>query len=420
MNNILLLNYNYKFKKINFSFSNIKIFLVVFLAFNSMLPYFLWGKGVLICCICLLLFFVQLMQFIYDRKSRFIKYDKTFVILICSWLILYAYRYIIREASFKNIIIGLLVNFLPVLILLLSTENEKKKILDLFFNLIAVILFISLIEYGLVMLRILEINPTKIYFPGNDFYEYFENYGFFIVVKDTRNFFLPRFQSIFVEPGQLGMMCTLMLYGMKYDFRNKKVIVVLIATILTMSLASFVLLIVGIFLFKFWNSRHKSIMFVVLGIVAGLLILISFEYYKANPSSPFSTAILSRLMPDGKRGIKGNNRNTEEFKRVYSEQMETWDANFFFGYGSDALEKKLSTSGGNASATVYIFQFGVFGLFLLLFFYGSIIYLQPSNIGIGYLFLFAVSFLQRPYALWFSQIVLMYCGCSKFVEKKEK
>lgn len=394
-----------------------KLWILVFLAFNSMMPYLFWGKGVIICAVVLVLGFVQFMQYFYECKNELPAYSRSILLVILSWILFFTYRYIIRPTSLKDLFVSILVTFYPVMVLILCTDIEKKRFLDFFTSFIAFVLFISLLEYFGVIFGLINITPQKIYFPESTFYEYFDNYGLFIVVKDLRNFLIPRFQSIFVEPGHLGMMCALILYANKYNLRDKRGIIILISALVTMSLATYILLLIGVFLFIYSKSNRKVLIGIVLFICAIIGLIGTIVYYNRNPDSYFSKTIISRLMPDKDKGIKGNNRTTSEFKKYYAEQTSAISIESLFGYGANALDEKLNNSDGNASASVFIFQFGFIGLLLLLLFYLAMCIDNYSHVILGMLVLFSISFLQRPYATWFSQIALLMTAASGFREQ---
>lgn len=377
-------------------------------------PYILWGRGIIVCCLIALLFFCQMIEYIYENKASISNLSRNHLLILASWILLFAYVGILRDNSVGAIIMAIPISFYPVIALILITDKEKRRCLDWFTTFMAVLLLFSLLEYFLLLFGVLKMAPNIIYYPEQESNRYYFNYGLFIIIDDPRNFLLPRFQSIFMEPGHLGMMGCLLLYANGFNLRDKRVVILLISTIVTMSLAAYVLLIIGFFLFIYAKSSKKSLMALRLFFLGFLLIGSGIVYYNLYPDSPFSTAILGRLIPDDKKGIKGNNRNTEEFKKAFGVQMEHFDADFFFGYGVGAQQKKLKNPGGNASAKLFIFEFGIVGLLLLLFFYTAQFIGIYSDVSMGMFFLFIFSFLQRPYAMWFVQIMIMMCGCVEF------
>lgn len=411
MNNFFTAYQRPVFYKSTFSniWSKLKILVLVLLAFRTMEPYVFWGKGILTIVIILFLIAILFMQVFYDSTPLKFNIHK-FYRIVLPWILFFVYKHLFWSTSIIAAFISIFSALIPVVVLLLCSDAEKKDFLHKFTSFIAFILFFSMLEYLLVVFKIVNITPSKIYYPDNDFYKYFDNYKLFIVVFDLRNFLIPRFQSVFTEPGHLGMMGALLLYANQYKLKDKRVLIIFISTLLTMSLASYVLLLAGVFLYKYSTSNKKTLMAIVLTIIAFFLILGGVIYYNAFPESNFSTAIIGRLMPDEKKGIAGNNRTTPAFKKAFAEQMSDIDENSLFGYGSNAIKERIPGTGGNSSGTCFIFMYGIVGGILLSCFYLSILRANYTNASVGMLVLFFLSFLQRPYATWFAQIAIMVCA----------
>ena len=405
--------------------SKVKNTLLIILAFRSMEPYFFWSQGVITVLIVLLLLCIQAMQFFYTENPIRFSFKK-FVILCISWGLFFIYKHLFWSTSIKDIVVSFISTFIPVFILIICSNEEKKSFVEGFTSFISIVLFFSLIEYLLFVFGVLQIEPIKIYEPGADTSVYFDNYGLFLVVFDLRNFLFPRFQSVFTEPGHLGMMCALILYANGYKLKDKRVFIIFVSALLSMSLASYILLLAGIFLYKYCVSNKKVVMALVLSITAYFIIGGSILYYNAFPESGLSTGIIARLFPDDEKGIQGNNRTTIAFKKAFAEQMSEINKDSLFGYGVNALTEKIPDERGNSSGSCFIFMFGIVGGLLLISFYLSIIYINYSTVIVGMFLLYFLSFIQRPYATWFAQISLMICASVKYREtylysiKKEK
>lgn len=397
--------------------SKTKLFVLSLVAFISIQPYFFWGKGIIVCGILLFLFLIQFLQEVYGAYT---KISGRCFALMGTYLLFYIYRYILHASSIKGVILSILTNLYPVFVLVLCTNKEKRNFLNIFTSFISIVLFFSLVEYFLVVFNIVNIMPSKITFPENDYYDYFKNYGLFIVVADSRVLSIPRFQSVFTEPGHLGMMGALLLYANAYNLKDKRIVVILVATIMSLSLTAYVLLVAGLFLFLYSKSKKKALALIVIIFFLISLGFISLSYYYAHPDSLFSKSIIARLLPDKKRGIKGNNRTTSQFKKAYANQMQELGFDALFGYGENAIFEQLSQNGGNSSGTVFLFMYGIVGGVLLSIFYISICYARRSGVIIGMLCLYFLSFLQRPYAVWFSQISLMISASVVFYNNYHK
>lgn len=404
-------------KKYNFhvAISYFKMWLLVFFAFSSMNPYFLWEAGVFKCSVALLLFSVQILQEVYGGYKECQKPDKRVYIILSSFLVYFVFTYIIYATTVKGLFISILLDFYPFFVLLLCRNDELRLFSHLFLNFIVCILLLSLIEYILILTKAVSLSPKIVYHGA---YPYpFRNYGLVLIVVDAGSLLIPRFQSIFTEPGQLGTVLSLMLYAYEYKLKDKRVLILFISCVLTMSLAAFVLMFFGWLVYKFCGSKKKIIMLMTILLSIFVVYLGVFTYYSNNPDSILSKRIISRLLPDKEKGIQGNNRTTGKFDRAFSEQMEEIDENMIFGFGENALEERLGIQWGNSSYAVYIFKYGMMGILLLLIFYLNMCFVNSSLFVFGFLILVCLSFIQRPYAGWFVQMALMFFSSVKFHEK---
>lgn len=396
------------------NFSKLKTFLLVIFSLRSMGVYWFWNKGILSFGCALILFFVWFVQMVSDGYSKTIEKQSYIICLLGTYTFLYFYLFVISAQGLSGIIVTMMTEFFPVFVFILSTKEEKINFLKQITDILSIILFFSFIEYALVSLKVLNINPIHFTSPFPA-YEYFLDYGFYIVVSDVRNFFIVRFQSVFMEPGHLGMMSSLLLYANKYNLRDKRNVIILISAIFTMSLVAYVLLVVGFFIFCFFSSKKKIRMLSILIVVSMIIGIGGMTYYKLYPDSGFSEAILSRLVFDKKKGISGNNRTLPAFKKAFHEQMSELNKDFLFGYGENDKRAKGS------SASVFIFKYGITGLLFVINFYIAICLSKKSPQVFGFFILYAISFLQRPYATWFSQIAIMISSADVFrIEKMNR
>lgn len=400
---------------LHIAMSYFKIWLLVFFAFSSMNPYFLWEAGVFKCSVALLLFSVQILQELYGGYREGQNPDKRVYIIFASFLVYFAFTYIICSSSVKVLFLSILLDFYPFFVLLLCRNDELRLFSNLFLNFIVCILLLSLIEYILILTKVINLSPKIVYHGA---YPYpFRNYGLVLIVADAGSLLIPRFQSVFTEPGQLGTVLSLMLYAYEYKLKDKRILVLFISCILTMSLAAFVLMFFGWLVYVFCGSKKKLLMLITILLSVLVVYLGLFAYYSSNPNSILSKRIISRLLPDEEKGIQGNNRTTGKFDRAFSEQMEEIDANMIFGFGENALEERLGIQWGNSSYAVYIFKYGMLGILLLLIFYLNMCFVNSSLFVFGFLMLVCLSFIQRPYAGWFVQMALMFFSSVKFHEK---
>lgn len=397
----------------------LKVFILFLLALYSMQPYFFWDKSIIAAGLSALLVLLYIAQnsftpsFIKEYIEKQCKKQiRLYVLYFVYAIIIFCY---FANRNFNNILLPFLSTFIPVIIFILCTEEEKHYFQIITTNTMSIICGVSLFFFLLYLTGVFSLPSYKIYHPTNKFYYYFENYILFIIVrgKNTLNI-IPRFQSIFTEPGHLGMMCALLLYGNKYNFRRKRIIILLFSLIFSLSLAAYVLFFAGLILYKFFISRKKLEFIFTASFISVGLILSGFLFYKMHPESVLSQRILSRLVIDNEKGIAGNNRNTKAFDKEF-ELFKKEGVNLLFGTcATGNTESSKFPKGGNSSYKTYIYDFGLLGLFILILFYLSFIYGANSKIMFGMFILFSLSFLQRPYATWLSQILIFASSCEHF------
>ncbi|MBD5435109.1 MAG: hypothetical protein HDR36_01100 [Treponema sp.] len=388
----------------------VKVFFLALVALYSMRPYFLWDKNIVLLFFNIMLFLCVFLEFFFGKGYGYRKIDRKNIYCIGSFLLLYVYVYVVWAGGIVGLISQIPLYLFPTLVMLLCSQGERIYFLSLLTAIVSFLLFISLCFYFLYLFGFYT-TYTKIQHPTAEAYDFFYNYKFFIMCNDTRSVIFSRFQGVFTEPGQIGMICALLLYANRYHVRQRKVFVLLISIVFTLSLAAYILLVCGWIMYLYFNSKNRIKAVLSVCIVGGVLVGGTLIYYSLYPNTIYSKWVIARLMPDKKRGIAGNNRNSSEFKRVYSNFLSSGGLVVFTGKGTIEMKKY---SAGNSSYKVYVFEYGFLGLFMLFLFYVSILYFFKSRLLIGMLLLYFLSFLQRPYALWTSEIYIYVCAAISF------
>ncbi len=195
-----------------------------------------------------------------------------------------------------------------------------------------------------------------------------------------------RLCGTFNEPGFFGTICALILCACDLNLKDKKNATILIAGLLSLSLA-FVLILIIYLLLKYSKSL-KTIIFVALAIIFYISILPNIKTGNTSIDG------LIERMTITDNGIAGDNRSKAKLDYIYDYSLKTKP---LFGYGNGYLEKQ-DTGGGNLSYKSYIIQYGVLGSFL---FWGTLflaaIYNNKKNINVlFYVIVFFASIYQRP------------------------
>ena len=142
----------------------------------------------------------------------------------------------------------------------------------------------------------------------------FTNYYFFLI--DDRNLFaiIPRFQSIFVEPGHLGTMTALLLFTQFGKWRRWYNVSLLIATFISFSLAAYGILVPVIFL-SLW-IKGRQVLKKGLYAVAILASITTASFFYNDGDNLLHDLIMIRLeIEDGE--LAGDNRVSDSFKAEY-------------------------------------------------------------------------------------------------------
>lgn len=368
-------------------FSRISIIIATLIALYSAQPYFSWYTitiKVLLLAIFLVIRFFFLHRHIAQKS----------MLPLYACFILWLYLYAFHAPSINDVFSTIFTRFLPLVFIILLSPQEKRCFLVYITNLISIILIISLLFFTLWFLGI-NLPSSFIEHPTDSFYPRFTNYYFFIIQGDLGIF--TRFQSVFTEPGHIGMLTALLLYLNRFNFKKWQCWVFLVSLIWSFSLAAYILFVSGFAIYKIASSQRPLLTTIRTSAIAILLILLFTIYYHSFPNSILSTLILSRFEIVEGRGIAGNNRNDASFMEYYDKFKSS--TNYLHGVGIEKYAN-FPFASGNSSYRVFIVQYGIIGISLLLLFGVSSISSNSSNLYWGLLLLYALSFWQRPYALW--------------------
>lgn len=189
----------------------------------------------------------------------------------------------------------------------------------------------------------------------------YQNYYLFLV--DDRAFFafIPRFHSVFLEPGHLGTATAFLLLTQIGQWKKWYNIVLIITTMITFSLAAYVLFILVMFA-SAW-IQHKKVIMKVLGIFILITgVGIGAFFYQQGDNMLF-TLIIERMEMTEDGDIEGNNRVTEDFDAIYDDFVKSPD--ILVG-----REYKIEDFGfGNSGYKVFLYDYGIICLLCVFLFY---------------------------------------------------
>ncbi len=375
-----------------------KVTMLVFFLI-SLNPYFFWKIPssllmLLVAIISLVIYFLNKGNF------RLLKSDlSTIVLLLLLIFIVYGLDSSIR------ILYGISL-FISTFILLMASEEFKREILVFISKVFALLLGVSVSFFLAKYLLHIPLSGNEVHY--DEVYS-FINYRFFLMRGSTDMFFIPRFHSVFLEPGHVGMITSYLLLANSYDFRKWYNIILLIVSILTFSLASYVLIAIGVLLY-FIRSLKSAVMILLLS----LAMLIPIYIYSVGSGNMVDQLIISRLVFEN-GDLAGNNRTSsgleEGYKNLYDDPV---DLMFGVDYKRDLY------SAGSAGYKLFIFEYGLIGVFFTLLLYLSLIKNHSILASYPILLLYSASFLQRAYPLWSTWLLIFICGVSMLELDKEK
>ena len=269
----------------------------------------------------------------------------------------------------------------------------------------AIVLGVSLVMYLITMLGISLPSQTIV---REGLYNKFDNY--FLLVRMEGSL---RFQSIFLEPGHMTMGLSLLLYLNRYNYRDKFVLILLMAQLFSFSLAGYLTLIVGFVLSILLSNGTRKFRRIIIPVLLFFIFLTSSSLiFNQNL---FEELIIARLEWDGTT-ISGNNRSNASLDFMYDQVMNSsdkWTGRVWQG-GEEGEH-------GVSGYKLYIAMYGLLGLVLFFIAYlGAKFYLsQKMKLEWGLLVLIMMLMLQNAYPTWLCVMIPIVCGAD-FLFSMEK
>lgn len=356
---------------INKGFASYFLILVLFLV--SIHWYYLdrmWDAVLTVFCILLL--------FLFGNKQ----YSNILKASVWGIAIFYLYK------LFRFPGLGVLIEPLVLIVVLMMPEDKKKAALRFLTVSFSIITLCSIIAWILYLFGIVDIHQSFEYRGYN-----LGLHPLFLVNMNLGMGIIPRFQGLLLEPGHLGMICSLLLYANNYNRKDFFSIILFLGVILTLSLAAYVLLIIGFLLFYAANQSLKVTFLLFCVIIVGSI----YSLFQSTDSMLYH--MLIDKVVDSENGIMNANRYGLDFLQYYSRQMsDPFVA--LFGMG-DAFN--IERFAGNSGYRIGVISMGWIGVLLLFYAYYCIARPYHSKKGYFFLLLYVISYIQRPYADWLAE-----------------
>lgn len=367
---------------------------------GSLNPWFMWPIGTLYSLPACLFLIISMELAKSDSGSYYNRTDSLLPIL--AFIILSYYQIFIRSGNINGYISNLF-RIIVFYALFKVRPVEIKAFCDLLSKIMGGFLIVSMFFFFLYLLGFSLPSRNADF---NNLYSY-TNYYFFMI--DDRNLFtiIPRFHSVFLEPGHMGTMTVMLLFTQMGKWKKWYNIALIVATLISFSLAAYGLL-VGIVFLSLWVRGIHFIKKAILAVGLFAVVTIGSFFYN-NGDNLLHNLIMVRLeMNDGE--MAGDNRVSDSFRADYENLIKSSDVLI----GRD----RNTESFGNSGYRVFIYDYGLIGLFLLLVFY-LVSFNNPQNIrAMTAVFIIGgLNFIIRGHPLWYANFIPLYYVARCFIPK---
>lgn len=382
---------------------------ILMLMFSSMQMTFTWSipNFMLKACVG----FITLLYWIYNRDAFL--FDGKKMILCILFTVICLYRVVFGDVAIRwDQLVAIACCWLCGMSVILSSVAFKQTLLKLFTKALGVILLISVPAWILYLMGFpLPHGPM---FSDGVFYVH-TNYYFFQVNNEYSDVF-PRFASMFQEPGHVATTAVFLICANNFNFRKWELKLMLVAVILSFSLAGYGLLIGALVMFFVLNSKHQLIYTTIF--VVFLTAIAIFSYNMKQQNNLIYEFIISRLEFSGGE-MKGNNRLSDTFQLQYRNFSSSND--IIFGEGKELIKDNARRDWtiGSAGLKRYIVYNGYVGLFITLLFYALMV--PRKKVILPFLAVFLLGNYIRDYPLreYWLYIFIVAMTTLPLLEKKK-
>lgn len=293
-----------------------------------------------------------------------------------------------------------LLKFSPAILLFMLDKSHQRNLLDSVTKWLGIILSVSMLIF--ITTLFVPIPSLGKFWPESlhTVYHPYENYFFFI--REQYNHFAYRFNGPFLEPGHLSLICMMLLFANRLDFKRQPWLWMLLASVLvSLSLAGYILLGVAIVLLRLRNFASAVIITIIVG-----LAYIGVTQLWNNGNNIVNEMVFARLEYDKTRGIKGNNRTVVATDKFFNQCVA--DGTIWLGV------KNTSNKGDKimgAGYKIFLLNRGVVMLFIVTAFYLLLIPKYSNRrYAASFLLFIGLCFMQRGYPEWFSWLFSFAIG----------
>lgn len=295
--------------------------------------------------------------------------------------------------------IEMFVNYAILSIVLLLNPIYKYQLLNFITKFFALFILVSLSFYVLWLIGVPL--PSSSAFEGGPY----ECQNFYMFVMDNEYYLLPRFKSVFAEPGHLTMGLIPLIAANRMNLKNRYVLILFIAELCTFSLAGYLCLF-AMGLMKLYATKTHKLAALMVAILIALGLYVTYQNSKNNDSLLYYT-IFERIERYGEGNYdKLGDRFKDNTIIAYNKLMNS-GAKF---YGLGLNETSLKATYGSSGYKVYIIYYGIIGLVLVFFSYWSYYRKYKCRYALMLFLCCLLLFVQNAYPLWYIFIITYIIG----------
>lgn len=329
-----------------------------------------------------------------------LKFPPQVMLLLIVILCYSVYTVLILNNSINDGIITFM-TYLPAAFLFCLDKSYQQDLLKSVTKWMCILLGISLGVYLLSML--IPLPHTTFIVPNNDFYMPFDNYFFYIYSSgyESEDAGVLRFGSIFLEPGHLSMICSLILFANRYQFKKIPLLwIPLTCILISFSLTGYIILLISYLLIKVRNIYYMLFLTILVG---GSWLFVT-EIWNSG-ENPVNILIVQRLEYDKHKGIKGNNRTIKKTDYFFKQCVK--DGRIITGIGNKNMGDRVKGAGYK----IFMLRYGIIAtIFVALIYLLLINYKSNRRYTFSFLTIIILLFLQRAYPAWYSWLFFYTLG----------
>ena len=323
--------------------------LIAFL--GSMNPWFMWSFGSLYHLLAAV-FLVS--SFLISNTMSESIYNRDAYLLPLAGLFLYIFYENVSTGRNVNAYLMAVFRIVIFLTLFLLDTQRLQPLITFIAKVMGVLLAASLLGHFMYLIGISL--PGKSVQLG----EYYSFTNYYLFLLDDRNLFtiIPRFNSYFPEPSHVGSAAAFLLFAQRGHWRKWYNLVLLATIFFSFSLASYIYLIVIVFL-NLWIERKQLLRKLLITVTLFIIGVATAFTYNGGDNLVHDLILLRMEVEDGE--LAGDNRVTDNFEKDYSNFLESSD--ILLGRNIDTEEF------GNAGYKPFFYEHGLMGIILIALFY---------------------------------------------------